>query len=149
MSTRSISWYSFLLEVQEEDPKKWSTKITQLVMTFIIFTWHLILLAWLKYRALRSVGNISWPEMWEFHENCVSRILRYKNLLDRPWYRDADKSLARPGRKQANVSVRMVWISFGALPCRKKKTWWQLASRYCWNPRVPDMLPSLFPSWSG
>ena len=33
----------------------------------------------------------------------------------------ADKSLARPGRKQAIVSVRMAWISFGALPCRKKK----------------------------
>jgi len=33
----------------------------------------------------------------------------------------ADKSLARPGRKQANVSVRMALISFGALPCRKKK----------------------------
>jgi len=34
-----------------------------------------------------------------------------------------------------NVSFRMAWISFGALPCRKKKkgTWWQLASRCCWN----------------
>ena len=31
----------------------------------------------------------------------------------------ADKSLGRPGRK-ANVSVRMAWISFGALPCRKR-----------------------------
>ena len=28
---------------------------------------------------------------------------------------------------------RMAWISFGALPCRKRKTWWQLASRCCWN----------------
>ena len=37
------------------------------------------------------------------------------------WYRGADKSLARPGRKQPNVSVRMAWISFGALPCREKK----------------------------
>jgi len=27
---------------------------------------------------------------------------------------------SRPGRKQANVSIRMAWISFGALPCRKK-----------------------------
>ena len=36
-------------------------------------------------------------------------------------YKGADKSLARPGRKQANVSVRMAWISFGTLPCRKKK----------------------------
>jgi len=35
--------------------------------------------------------------------------------------RGVDKSLALPGRKQANVSVRMAWISFGALPCREKK----------------------------
>jgi len=33
-------------------------------------------------------------------------------------YRGADKSLARPGRKQANVFVRMAWISFGALTFR-------------------------------
>ena len=39
----------------------------------------------------------------------------------RHYYRGADKPLARPGRKQANISVRMSWISFGALPCRKKK----------------------------
>jgi len=31
--------------------------------------------------------------------------------------RVADKSLAIAGRKQSNVSVRMEWISFGALPC--------------------------------
>ena len=35
-------------------------------------------------------------------------------------YRDADKSLARPGRNHTNVSVRMAWISFGALPYRKR-----------------------------
>jgi hypothetical protein len=46
-------------------------------------------------------------------------------------YRSADKSLARPGRKQANVSVRMAWISFGPLP------WWQLMSRCCWNRARP------------
>jgi len=34
--------------------------------------------------------------------------------------RGAAKSLARPERKQANVSVRMEWISFDALPCRKR-----------------------------
>ena len=51
-------------------------------------------------------------------------------------YSGADKSLARPGRQQANVSVRMAWISFGVLPCRKK-TWWQLASRCCWNSARP------------
>ena len=32
----------------------------------------------------------------------------------------------------------MTWISFGALPCRKKKkTWWQLESRCCWNRARP------------
>jgi len=35
--------------------------------------------------------------------------------------RGAHKSLARPGKKQANVYVRMAWISFGALPCRGGK----------------------------
>jgi len=51
-------------------------------------------------------------------------------------YKEADKSLARPGRKQANVSVRMAWISFGALPYKKKKSW-QLASQCCWNRARP------------
>ena len=31
----------------------------------------------------------------------------------------------------------MAWIFFGALPCRKKKTWWQLAPRCCWNRARP------------
>jgi len=53
------------------------------------------------------------------------------------FYRGADKSLARPGRKQANVSVRMPWISSGALPCGGWGTWWQLASRCCWNRARP------------
>ena len=46
-----------------------------------------------------------------------------------------------------NVSVRMAWISFGALPSRrggkpppKKKTWWQLAPQCCWNRASPDVL---------
>ena len=33
----------------------------------------------------------------------------------------ADKCLARPGRKHADVSVRTARISFGDLPCRKRK----------------------------
>ena len=68
------------------------------------------------------------------------------------WYihRVADKSLARPGRQQANVSVRMSWISFGSLPCRGKKKL-DDSSRLdvVEIARVPVMLPSLFPSWSG
>jgi len=47
----------------------------------------------------------------------LSHICPVKTLL----YRSAYKSLARPGRKQANVSVRMGWISFGALLCRGEK----------------------------
>jgi len=35
-------------------------------------------------------------------------------------YRGTDNSLARPGRKQANVSDKMAWISFVTLPCRKR-----------------------------
>jgi len=60
-------------------------------------------------------------------------------------YRGADKSLARPGRKQVNVSVRMVWISFGALPCRGgKKLGDSSRPDVVEIARVPDMLPSLF-----
>ena len=57
----------------------------------------------------------------------VCRHCTHRNFLceravsHRNSYRGADKSLARPGRKQANVSFRMAWISFGVLPCRKKK----------------------------
>ena len=61
----------------------------------------------------------------------------------------ADKSLARPGRKQANVSVRIAWISFGALPCRKKKKLDSSCHDVVEIMRIPDMLPSSFPSWSG
>ena len=37
----------------------------------------------------------------------VNEILKYRPLIHRQ-YKGAVKSLARPGRKQANVSVRIV-----------------------------------------
>ena len=37
------------------------------------------------------------------------------------------------GACSPNVSITMAWIFFGVLPCRKKKSWWQLASHCCWN----------------
>jgi hypothetical protein len=48
----------------------------------------------------------------------VSQYTKYSRYFPslKETYRVADKSLAWPGRKQANVSVRMAWISFGALP---------------------------------
>ena len=42
-------------------------------------------------------------------------------------------TVAYDGTCSTNVSVRVAWISFGALPCCRKKTWWELASRCCWN----------------
>ena len=69
--------------------------------------------------------------------------------------------VAYDGACSPNVSLRMVWISFGTLPCRKKKTW-QLASPCCWNRArrltcflavynkkilaIPDMNKPLFPT---
>ena len=43
----------------------------------------------------------------------------------------------------------MAWISFGALPCRKKKLDDSSRLDVVEIARVPDMLPSLFPSCSG
>jgi len=64
--------------------------------------------------------------------------------------RGADKSLAWPGRKQANFSVRMMWISFGSLSCRGEKKLDDSSRLDAVEiARVPDMFPSLFPSWSG
>ena len=43
-------------------------------------------------------------------------------------------TVAYDGACSPNVSIRMAWISFGALPCLaggKKR--WQLTSRCCWN----------------
>jgi len=67
-------------------------------------------------------------------------------------YRGSDKSLDRPERKQANVSVRMEWISFGALPPggeKKKKIHDSSSPDVVEIARISDMLSSLFPSWSG
>ena len=42
-------------------------------------------------------------------------------------------TVAYDGACSPNVSVRMACISSGALPCRRKRTWWQLVSLCCWN----------------
>ena len=77
-------------------------------------------------------------------------VLNFGFTSSRIWfYRGADKSLARLGRKQDNVSVKMAWISFGALPCRKKELEGSSRLDVVEMTRVPDMLPSLFHSWSG
>jgi len=53
-------------------------------------------------------------------------------------YRGADKSLVRPGKK--NLIFLSEWREFPSAPClagRRKETWWQLASRCCWNRARP------------
>jgi len=37
----------------------------------------------------------------------------------------------------------MARISFGALSCRKRNYWWQLASRCCWNRARPSNISEL------
>ena len=44
-------------------------------------------------------------------------------------------TVAYDGVCSPNVSVRMSWFSFGAFPCRKERTWWQLTSR-CYSSRA-------------
>jgi len=62
----------------------------------------------------QSLYRLSYPA----HDFCIILALIYNTIRS----------------KIANdISVRMAWISFGASLCRKKETWWQLASRCCWN----------------
>ena len=81
---------------------------------------------------------------------CETSLWCDTSFLHKLMHRGADKSLARSGRKQVNVCVRMSWISFSALPCKEKKKL-DDSSRLdvVEIARVPDMLPGLFPSWTG
>ena len=99
---------------------------------------------------MRTLNNVTL--CGQFLSYCPLSIISCgKNIVfrERLMYWSADKSLARPGSKQANLSARMASISFGALPCRKKKLDNSSRLDVVEIARVPDMLPSLFPSWSG
>ena len=82
-------------------------------------------------------------------KNKLMFLSEWRQFLSAPCLAGADKFLARPGRKQANVSVRMASISFGTLPCRKKKTDDSSRLDVVEIARVPGFLPRLFTSWSG
>ena len=58
----------------------------------------------------------------------------------------ADKSLARPGGKQGNVSVRMGMNFLRRLALQEEKLDDSSRLDVVEIARVPDMLPSLFPS---
>ena len=80
-----------------------------------------------KYVVVTKVWNAS-ERYLSFARSLLSLVPENGDILCcihfvficRPLYRGADKSLARSGRKQANVSVRMARISVCALPCRNK-----------------------------
>jgi len=63
-------------------------------------------------------------------------------------YRDADKSVARPGKKQANFFFH-IGVNFLRAPCLAGKKKLDDSSRLdvVETARVPDMLPSFFLSW--
>ena len=96
---------------------------------------------------------ISKPQQWE-GLGPIEAVEPRKKL-----YRGADKSLARAGRKEASVSVRMAWICFGALRCRKRNLMTAPASnllksrasvtcfRACFHPgRAKDLsAPGVYP----
>ena len=106
-------------------------KIVYVVCFHIVTFHHFVLHSWNKSQKESCncsdvCGMIQLQEIW-FHE-----IVVWTNT-----YEVADKSLAQPGRKQANVFVRMEWISFGAFPCKWGGDLMQLASRCCWNRARP------------
>jgi len=71
------------------------------------------------------------------------------NFLQNRFTPGADKSLARAGRKQANVSVRLAL--FLSAPCLtgKRKLYYSSRLDVVEIARVTDILPKLFPSWTG
>ena len=63
----------------------------------------------------REVKRVYWGTWQVLFNKYYSNRQIYQIWVWQCIYSGADKSLARPGRKQANDSVRMAWISFGAL----------------------------------
>ena len=96
----------------------WSLRIQSKIELLDMFFFRL----WLRsvlFCFHESKCSLSWP-FWWLSPFTTDEITKYINKYNF-YIRDADKYLARPGKKQANVSVRMAWIFFGALPCKEKK----------------------------
>jgi len=100
---------------------------------------HSVASSWFSSLSLYNYGRTN------IHQIHILVCIMICALLISTLIHSADKSLAQPGTKQPNVSVRMAWISFGALSCRKKNydsSRLDVVEIAC----VPNMLPSLFPS---
>jgi len=77
-------------------------------------------------------------------------LTEFAVLLCLKMYRGADKSSAQPGRKQANVSCQNDVNFLRRLALQEKKKLDDSSRLDAVEiARVPYMLPSLFPSWSG
>jgi len=101
-----------------------------------------------------SVLRFMQPVLRLLPEKYILRIPIFSEVhiirtFPRVWYRGADTFLARPGRKQANVSVIMAWISFGALPCRKRNLMTALISILLKSCSSLTCFQACFPSRSG
>ena len=90
----------------------------------------------------RKSRTISLLTLW------AARLVQSLSASSKLHFRGADKSLARSGRKQANVCqngenfLRRLALQEKNLDDSSRLDVVEIA-------RVPDMLPSLFPSWSG
>jgi len=84
-------------------------------------------------------------------QKCAQHIMRQDEVrvsLQASLCRVADKSLARAGRKQTNVCQNGANF-LRCLALQKKKLGESSRLDVVEIARVPDMLPSFFPSWSG
>ena len=81
----------------------------------------------------RSSKISSW--IWSIISGVVTILIRPGRGAKSPLLNWTTQFLtvAYDGACSSNVYLRMAWISFDALPCRKKKTWWELVSRCYWN----------------
>jgi len=128
---------TFLIRVQAfRDPLRGELPSVQIFMNYgpNLLTWDAQLLSLAEIRWFSRINSWIW--------SIISGVI---TVLDRPG-RDASQAeksprlnwatqffmLAYDGAFFPKVSFRMAWISCGALPCRKN-TYWQLASRCCWN----------------
>ena len=96
-------------------------------------TWDAQLLSYNLAEIRRSSKISSW--IWSIISGVVTILIRPGRGAKSPLLNWTTQFLtvAYDGACSSNVYLRMAWISFDALPCRKKKTWWELVSRCYWN----------------
>ena len=79
--------------------------------------------------------------MVEISRNTTRIVMKFYRVLISPY----------PDQEGNKLMFLSEWCEFpsGALPCRKKKLDDSSRLHVVEIARVPDMFPSLFPSWSG